>query len=119
MFRTTVVWLALGLIASSQHASPVPPAQQAAAEPILPGASKNFAPLVNKASQTWTERYLDVPVLGQTSAYVPKTPTSDVVLFLSGDDGWQLGVVDMRCWTGKERRTLARTVRYVAGKKGV
>jgi len=107
MFRTTVVWLALGLIASSQHASPVPPAQQAAAEPILPGASKNFAPLVNKASQTWTERYVDVPVLGQTSAYVPKTPTSDVVLFLSGDDGWQLGVVDMA------RRIAARHIAVV------
>jgi hypothetical protein len=107
MFRTTVVWLALGLITSSQHASPVPPAQQAAAEPILPGASKNFAPLVNKASQTWTERYVDVPVLRQTSAYVPKTPTSDVVLFLSGDDGWQLGVVDMA------RRIAARHIAVV------
>jgi len=107
MFRTTVVWLALGLTASSQHASAVPAAQQAAAEPILPGASKNFAPLVNKASQTWTERYLDVPVLGQTSAYVPKTPTSDVVLFLSGDDGWQLGVVDMA------RRIAARHIAVV------
>jgi len=107
MFRTTVVWLALGLIASSQHASPVPPAQQAAAEPILPGASKNFAPLVNKASQTWTERYVDGPVLGQTSAYVPKPPTADVVLFLSGDDGWQLGVVDMA------RRIAARHIAVV------
>jgi hypothetical protein len=107
MFRTTVVWLALGLITANQHASSVPPAQQIATDPILPGASKNFAPLVNKASQTWTERYVDVPVLGQTSAYVPKTPTSDVVLFLSGDDGWQLGVVDMA------RRIAARHIAVV------
>ncbi len=107
MFRTTVVWLALGLITASQQASPVPPAQQVAAEPVLPGASKNFAPLVNKAAQTWTERYVDVPVLGQTSVYVPKTPTSDVVLFLSGDDGWQLGVVDMA------RRIAARHIAVV------
>jgi pimeloyl-ACP methyl ester carboxylesterase len=61
----------------------------------LSGQSKNFAPLVNHDGQSWTERYIDVPFLGQVNAYVPKTPTTDVVLFLSGDDGWQLGVVDM------------------------
>lgn len=61
----------------------------------LSGQSKNFAPVVNHDGQSWTERYIDVPFLGQVNAYVPKTPTTDVVLFLSGDDGWQLGVVDM------------------------
>jgi predicted esterase len=60
-----------------------------------PAPSKNFVPLVNAEGQSWTERYIDVPVIGQVNAYVPKAPTTDVVLFLSGDDGWLLGVVDM------------------------
>src|SRR5579863_1547904 len=93
MLRTSI----LGLLLLAQQATlpPLPGAPQTAPGPIVPGASKNFAPLVNKESQSWTERYVDVPVLGQTSAYVPKAPTTDVVLFVSGDDGWQLGVVDM------------------------
>jgi hypothetical protein len=93
MLRTSI----LGLLLLAQQATlpPLPGAPQTAPGPIVPGASKNFAPLVNKESQSWTERYVDVPVLGPTSAYVPKAPTTDVVLFVSGDDGWQLGVVDM------------------------
>src|SRR5215467_2444480 len=82
MTRTTLT-LALVSAALLAQASP------------LSGQSKNFAPLVNHDGQGWTERYIDVPFLGQVNAYVPKTATTDVVLFLSGDDGWQLGVVDM------------------------
>ena len=81
------------------------------------GASKNVAPLVNTASQAWIERYITVPVIGQVNAYVPKQPTTDVVLFLSGDGGWYLGVVDMA------RRIAPKGVivvglNYVALRKG-
>jgi predicted esterase len=97
--RTYLAVVLLSLCAAPQQATPpappTPMPPQASPAPLLPGASKNFAPLVNRESQAWTERYLDVPVLGQVTAYIPKTPTTNVALFLSGDDGWQLGVVDM------------------------
>lgn len=99
MTRALLGAVLVSAAATSPHASPpatpTTPALPQAAAPILPGASKNFAPLVNRESQSWTERYLDLPIVGQTTAYVPKIRTTDVVLFLSGDDGWQLGVVDM------------------------
>jgi len=84
MTRPLLALALLGLFAGRQ--TPPPP---------VAGASKNIAPLSNREGQSWTERYVDVPYIGQVNAYVPKTSTTDVVLFLSGDDGWQLGVVDM------------------------
>ena len=102
MTRIALGFCLVALAAVPQQ--PVPPAVPQAPAPILPGASKNFAPLVNSSPQSWTEQYLDVPVLGQTNAYVPKQPTTDVAIFLSGDDGWTLGVVDMA------RRIAARRV---------
>jgi type IV secretory pathway VirJ component len=45
--------------------------------------------------RTWDERRIDLPIVGPSMAYVPREPTSRVVLFLSGDGGWNLGVVDM------------------------
>jgi predicted esterase len=100
MTRASLSVLVLALAAASRPAAgppatPQAPLPQTSSVPLVPGASKNFAPLVNRASQSWTERYLDVPIVGQVTAYVPKVPTTSVVLFLSGDDGWQLGVVDM------------------------
>ena len=47
------------------------------------------------ASRTWDERRIDLPIVGPSMAYVPRTPTGRVVLFVSGDGGWNLGVVDM------------------------
>jgi hypothetical protein len=100
MTRALLALVLLGLGFAPQQATPpaTPPTlalPQATPAPLVPGASKNFAPLVNHESQSWTERYLDVPIVGQVTAYVPKGPTTNVALFLSGDDGWQLGVVDM------------------------
>jgi len=46
-------------------------------------------------ARTWDERRIDLPIVGSSMVYVPRTPTSRVVLFLSGDGGWNLGVVDM------------------------
>jgi type IV secretory pathway VirJ component len=38
---------------------------------------------------------LDAPFVGHVTVYAPKTPVSAVVLFASGDGGWNLGVIDM------------------------
>ncbi len=46
-------------------------------------------------SPAWDEHRLTLPIVGPSMAYVPRAPTRKVVLFLSGDGGWNLGVVDM------------------------
>jgi type IV secretory pathway VirJ component len=44
----------------------------------------------------WTEQVIHVPVVGQAHVYEPRHPaTPNVVIFMSGDGGWNLGVVDM------------------------
>jgi type IV secretory pathway VirJ component len=43
----------------------------------------------------WTERSLQLPIAGSATAYVPRRSPDGVVLFISGDGGWNLGVVDM------------------------
>ena len=43
----------------------------------------------------WDEIPLTVPIVHKAMAYVPKHPVSSVFLFISGDGGWELGVVDM------------------------
>ena len=58
---------------------------QAAAPPPRPAAPQ----------RTWTERTLRLPIVHSGVAYVPNHPTTHVALFLSGDGGWNLGVVDM------------------------
>ena len=47
----------------------------------------------NSPDQAWTERVVPVPIVGHVVAYVPKAPVSSVVLFLSGDGRWNLGVI--------------------------
>ncbi len=47
------------------------------------------------AERPWIERTLRLPIVGSGVAYVPRRPTTHVALFLSGDGGWNLGVVDM------------------------
>jgi type IV secretory pathway VirJ component len=67
------------------------------AQKRAPAKSKGSqpAPLRNAPDQAWTERVLTVPIVGHATAYVPKAPVSTVILFFSGDGGWNLGVVDM------------------------
>jgi type IV secretory pathway VirJ component len=43
----------------------------------------------------WDEIALTVPIVKKATAYVPKQRVSSVFLFISGDGGWELGVVDM------------------------
>ena len=47
------------------------------------------------APRTWDEKPIPLPLVRTGVAYVPHTPTSHVVLFISGDGGWNAGVVDM------------------------
>ncbi len=56
-------------------------------------AAKKTAPAQQPTA--WDERRIDLPIVGPSMAYVPHAPTDRVVLFLSGDGGWNLGVVDM------------------------
>lgn len=104
----------------ARQAKAKPQAQAGATAPAAAqtGGSKNIAPLQNADRQSWVERYITVPVLGEVNAYVPRKPTTDVVLFLSGDGGWYLGVVDMA------RRIAPKGViviglNFVALRKGV
>jgi type IV secretory pathway VirJ component len=43
----------------------------------------------------WDEIQITVPIVKKAMAYVPKQKVSTVFLFISGDGGWNLGVVDM------------------------
>jgi type IV secretory pathway VirJ component len=63
-----------------------------------PATPPKTQPIPREAASAhgWEERVLKVPVVGQAFAYIPKQPlTPAVVLFISGDGGWNLGVVDM------------------------
>ena len=45
--------------------------------------------------RTWDEKPIALPLAGAGVAYVPRTPTPHVVLFVSGDGGWNASVVAM------------------------
>src|SRR6476660_3404796 len=47
------------------------------------------------APRTWDEKIIGLPIVGSASVYIPRTPSAHVVLFISGDGGWNAGVVDM------------------------
>ena len=100
MLRTCSVLTALAAAATLGVAlAAAPQAGQSQAPPAAPAkpapSQKNYAPLLNAPGQAWEEKYIDVPFIGKTNVYAPKQPTKNVVLFLSGDGGWELGVLDM------------------------
>src|SRR5437899_2851506 len=45
--------------------------------------------------QEWDERRIALPLVGSGMAYVPRTPTPHVVLFVSGEGGWKADVIEM------------------------
>jgi len=55
------------------------------------------------------ERTLRLPVVGESTVYVPPDSTDRAILFLSGDGGWSKGVLDMA------RRAAAGASAVVAG----
>jgi len=48
-----------------------------------------------RSSERMRERPMRVPIAGVATAYIPDRPPDAIVLFISGDGGWNLGVVDM------------------------
>ncbi len=60
--------------------------------PRTAGAQKKAS---TAAPRTWDEKPIALPLVRSGVAYVPRTPTSHIVLFISGDGGWNAGVVDM------------------------
>jgi type IV secretory pathway VirJ component len=79
----------------------------AAAQP--PGAA--FEPGVppTGARTVIEERRLRLPIVGESTVYVPADPTDRAILFLSGDGDWNKGVVDMA------RRAAVGALAVVAG----
>jgi len=79
--------LVVGVALAAAGAAVVWAAQSA---PRAPAQAAAQAP-----ARTWDEQTISVPILGKAPAYIPKQPSTHVVIFLSGDGGWNLGVVDM------------------------
>ncbi|HUL72467.1 MAG TPA: AcvB/VirJ family lysyl-phosphatidylglycerol hydrolase [Vicinamibacterales bacterium] len=73
----------------------VRPAQAAFALSALLATVPLVAQPQTPAPKSWDEIPLTVPIVHKAMAYVPKQPVSSVFLFISGDGGWELGVVDM------------------------
>ena len=96
--RATTLHLALALLlvpglSAASWASPASSLPTTAAGPHRPGTS--VAPPTLIANAEWTERSIKLPGVGTGTAYVPVKPTNRVAIFISGDGGWNLGVVDM------------------------
>ena len=94
--RVAVCVVALGLAAHTAAAQ-----KNAAAAPV----------------RTWDEKPIALPLAGSGVAYVPRTPTPRVVLFISGDGGWNAGVVDMARRIAAEQ-AIVIGVSYPALKRG-
>ena len=60
------------------------------------------------------EESIKVPLLGKVSVYRPETVRNarGVVLFISGDGGWNLGVVDMARRSGPHAVVVGISMRY-------
>jgi len=81
--------LAIGMLLGAQ-----PPAPTPAATPGPPSIE---------------ERRLRLPIVGEASVYLPAGAPERAILFVSGDDGWSKGVVDMA------RRSAGGASAVVAG----
>jgi type IV secretory pathway VirJ component len=66
--------------------------------------SPTSTPLVNAPGQAWQERSLSLPAVGRSTAYVPKQPTTHVVLFIGSSGGWKASDVE------KARRIAPKAV---------
>jgi type IV secretory pathway VirJ component len=102
MSRLVLVGCAVALVLVCGHdpyATIRAASEQAVQSPAKPAAPPKAQPIPAAAAnpQTgWEERAIRVPVVGQAYVYRPFHPTTpNVVIFMSGDGGWNLGVVDM------------------------
>lgn len=60
-----------------------------------PSAHKPSKPAKPSPRDPRVERWIDVAGFGEVAIYKPKEPARGLVLFASGDGGWNLGVTDM------------------------
>ncbi len=102
LFFATVGCAAL-LVAISGLKVQVPAAGKAAwpaavAQPVAPGSFGTDAKVPS--------RKLNFPPVGTVTVYGNMTTPAEVVLFISGDGGWNLGVVDMAKALAQDGQTL-------------
>ena len=62
---------------------------------LLAAPSADAPPASRPAANPIEERRMRLPFVGEATVYIPPDPTGRAILFLSGDDGWGRGVVDM------------------------
>jgi type IV secretory pathway VirJ component len=60
---------------------------------LLPHIAAAQRPTPPPGPRTWDEKTIPLPLARTGVAYVPRTPTPHVVLFISGDGGWNAGVI--------------------------
>lgn len=84
----TVLLLAAGTLAPAVAA---PPAPRAAAAPGQPAAR----PHKGGAAADGADAHLAAGRFGTVSVYIPESKPRSVAIFLSGDGGWELGVINM------------------------
>jgi type IV secretory pathway VirJ component len=58
-------------------------------------AARQPARSTSAAAPVWDERRIALPQVGSSIAYVPHAPTAHVVLFISGDAGWNAAMAAM------------------------
>jgi len=83
--------VALGALAAPPAATPAPAANSAP----LPAAATAAAPAAPPARRPDDARQLAAGRFGTVNVYVPDGRPRSVALLVSGDGGWELGVVDM------------------------
>jgi type IV secretory pathway VirJ component len=79
---------ALAVVAAATAAATLAVNGLASADPVATTGAK-------PPPGAWIERRVPVPLVGTAMAYVPNASVPRVVLFISGDGGWNAGVVEM------------------------
>jgi type IV secretory pathway VirJ component len=88
-----VAGLLLILAMGSAAASDLPPATTAAQ--TKPTQHKNPTTKPPAADPTEGETHLPAGRFGKVTVYIPEGTPQSVAIFLSGDGGWNLGVISM------------------------
>lgn len=90
MAKLVLIGAAAALAATPAVWSGLPPARQ-----VAMAASTHPAPAPAGSSATGSAHLFNLAPFGPVALYFPKGTPRSVVLFLSGDGGWNKGVVDM------------------------
>ena len=87
-FTALAICLAFGVVAQVHAATALP----IAAKPAMGKPTKHHQP---SPRDPQVERWMNIAGFGEVAVYKPKTASRGLVLFASGDGGWNLGVTDM------------------------